>query len=54
VIATTKSLIEFKRESSKLRGKNTQDDSDSDRDWDKSPRRDTPTNIQGQGKDKND
>jgi len=40
----TESLIEIKRESLKPRGKNTQDNNDSDGYWDKySPRWDKPT-----------
>ena len=54
LIVSVESLIEFKRESSKPRGKKTQGDSDSDGDRDKSPRRDKPTIFKDKGRDKKD
>jgi len=42
-ITAAKSLIEFKKEFSKPRGKKTQDDTDNDGDKDKYPRLDKPT-----------
>jgi len=53
-IAAAESLIEFKRESSKLRCKKTHYDSDRDRHWDKSPRQDKPTSLKEKGRDKKD
>jgi len=47
-------LIEFKRQSPKLRGKKTHDDNDNDGDRDKSPRRDKPTFFKDKERDKKD
>ena len=53
-ITTTECLIEFKKESSKLRGKKTQGDSNSDEDRNKCPWRDKPTIFKDKGRDKKD
>jgi len=51
-IAAVESLIEFKRQPLKLRGKKTHDDNDSNRDRDKSPRRVKPTSFKHKERDK--
>jgi len=53
-IVAVESLIEFRRESSNLRGKTTHDDGDSDEDQDQSPMQDKPAISRDKGKDKKD
>jgi len=50
VIAAAKSLVKFKSESSKGRGKNTHEDGNGEGDRDNSSKRDPPLGDKGNGK----
>jgi len=53
-VAAFESPTEYKRDSSKGKDKKNLYGSDSDGDWNKSPRRDRPTTFKGKGRDNKD